>query len=352
MATVRSLMRKLRNRAPVLAPGYERHILSPEDKAVFPEYSRWHPKKTTGAAEGDGLFASQRLRKKVFLPVIRPTFKINKTDSLFAMGSCFARGIELALKDRGFAMESAATEFDHFETTGDRRVNPLGFTNKYTTFSMLNELRWALDPEAHFPEDSLVDLDGGICIDPHINPTLKPVDRSGTLERRNIMTEVVRRIAGCRIVFLTLGLVEAWYDKEADVWLNSTPTAAMRGKYPDRYEFAVTDYAANLNNLEKFHELLTKHGHPDVHVIVTVSPVPLNATFSGQDVVVANTFSKSTLRVVASEWANRHDNVQYFPSYEIVMNSDRASVWEDDLRHVRGSMARHIMDYFVQAFVQ
>lgn len=352
MASARALMRKLRNRAPVLVPGYKRHILRGDDRPDFPDYSRWHPKQGADAAEGDGLFASQRLGKQVFRPVIRPVFEISKDDKLFAMGSCFARGIETALKDRGFVMESAATEFDHFETIGGRRLNPLGFTNKYTTYSMLNELRWALDPEAQFPEASLVDLDGGICIDPHINPTLKPVDRAGTLERRRIMTEVVRRIANCRVVFLTLGLVEAWYDKDAGVWLNSTPTAVMRAKYPERYAFLVTDYPANLENLEQFHALLMKYGHSDVHVIVTVSPVPLNATFSGEDVVVANTFSKSTLRAVASEWANRHDNVQYFPSYEIVLNSDRDLAWEGDKRHVKGQMARYIMDYFVKAFVR
>lgn len=352
MFSVRAMLRKWRNRSPAFTSPVERYILEPDDNEVFADYSRWHPKKNTDAADdNDGLFASQRLGKNIFLPVVRPSFKIDKQDKLFAMGSCFARGIELALKDRGFAMESAATEFDHFETTGDRRLNPLGFTNKYTTFSMLNELRWALDPDATFPEESLVDLDDGICIDPHINPTLKPVDRAGTVERRHIMTDVVRRIAHCRIVFLTLGLVEAWYDKKAGVWLNSTPTPAMRRKHPQRYEFSVTGYPENLQNLENFHDLLTKFGHPDVHIIVTVSPVPLNATFSGQDVVVANTYSKSTLRAVASEWAKRHDNVEYFPSYEIVINSDRGLAWEDDKRHVRGRMAWRIMDYFVRAYV-
>jgi len=54
------------------------------------------------------------------------------------------------------------------------------------------------------------------------------------------------------------------------------------------------------------------------------------------DVVVANTYAKSLLRAVAQEWTSAHDNVHYFPSYEIVQNSDRAATWEPDLRHVKG----------------
>lgn len=343
------MMRGLRRKVPMLAPKFGRYILSGGEHEVLPDYSRWHSKDSTTASDEGGLFASQRLHKEMFVPVVRPAFSIEQQDKLFAIGSCFARGIELALKGRGFAVESAATEFDHFETAG-KNVTPLGFTNKYTTYAMLNELRWALDPAAEFPEESLVDLDGGICIDPHINPTLKPVDRAGTLERRRIMIDVTRRISQCRVVFFTLGLVEVWYDKQTGVWLNSTPTLPMQAKYPGRYEFAVTDYPANLANLEGVYDLLTRCGHPDLQIIVTVSPVPLNATFSGDDVVVANTFSKSTLRAVASEWARRHDNVQYFPSYEIVMNSDRQAAWMDDLRHVRGPMTSSIMDYFVQAY--
>jgi hypothetical protein len=50
-------------------------------------------------------------------------------------------------------------------------------------------------------------------------------------------------------------------------------------------------------------------------------------TFSTMDIVVANTWAKSLLRAVAQEWAAAHENVDYFPSYEIVQNSDRAAVW-------------------------
>ena len=313
--------------------------------------SRWTPPHGD-PKDPNGPYASQRLRQPRFSPVVQAQFRIRREDRLFAVGSCFARGIENSLKARGFQVESAARDFDAFRTRDDEPVTALGFTNKYTTYSMLNELSWALDPASRFPESSLVDLDSQRCIDPHINPTLQVVDRAGTLERRRIMQQVNARIRDCRVVFITLGLVEVWYDEDAKVHLNTTPTREMRERFPGRYSFQVTGYPQNLENLEKLHALLTQYGHPQLQMVATTSPVPLSASFSGEDVVVANTYSKATLRAVAQDFAAAHDNVQYFPSFEMVMNSQREMAWEEDLRHVQAGMTAHVMDEFLRGFVE
>lgn len=315
------------------------------------EECRWY-RKGLDPADTSGRFASQRLRSPFFVPVIKPTFQVSRRDRFFAIGSCFARGIESALKGRGFQVESAARDFDQFETRDDLAITALGFTNKYTTHSILNEIKWALDPEASFPEASIIELDDGICVDPHINPTLKPVDRVRTLERHGLMTEVVRRLRDCRVVFLTPGLVEVWYDKKAGVYLNAKPPVGNSKIEKDRYQLMMTGYMENLENLESIYELLTKYGHPDLHIIVTTSPVPLMATFTDQDVVLANTYSKSTLRAVTQDWASAHPNIDYFPSYEIVMNSGREVAWLDDMRHVTGPLTNHIMKLFVKSYVR
>ena len=82
--------------------------------------------------------------------------------------------------------------------------------------------------------------------------------------------------------------------------------------------------------------------------MVTVSPVPLEATFTGQDVVLANTLSKAVLRATAGACTRPHENVHYFPSYDIVMNSDKAAAWRKDGRHVRRPFVRQIMELFVR----
>ena len=129
------------------------------------------------------------------------------------------------------------------------------------------------------------------------------------------------------------------------------PLPSLFKTQPGRYEFHLTSFAENWINLEAIHAFLTQYGHPDVHVIVTVSPVPLMNTFSSMDIVVANTWAKSLLRAVAQEWAQAHNNVDYFPSYEIVQHSDRNALWERDLRHVRGAGAQHIMELFLRSYL-
>ena len=68
-------------------------------------YGRWHEK---GALpyQPNGRLAFQRLRQPLFVPAIRPTFTLRREDKLFAIGSCFARGIESALVEQEMAVLS------------------------------------------------------------------------------------------------------------------------------------------------------------------------------------------------------------------------------------------------------
>ena len=310
----------------------------------------WYRERSVEADDRGGKYAFQRLRETWFTPQIQPKFKLRRDDKFYAIGSCFARGLENSLAGHKIAVESAAPEFAKLQPA-NKEGSGLGFTNKYNTYSMLNELRWALDPDAEFPRASIVQLTDTTWYDPHTTPMLDFVGFDETLERRALIQTVTKRIKDCRAVILTLGLAEVWRDVKADVFLNCTPIPSLFRTQPDRYEFHLTDFDENLRSLEAIYALLSRYGHPDFHIVVTVSPVPLMNTFSTMDIVVANTWAKSLLRAVAHEWAGGHGNVDYFPSYEIVQNSDRAAVWEPDLRHVKGAGAQHIMELFAQNYL-
>jgi hypothetical protein len=298
-----------------------------------------------------GKYAFQRLRHTWFTPKVDPKFKLRRDDKFYAIGSCFARGIESSLTGHKIIVESAAPEFAELQPA-NKELSGLGFTNKYNTYSILNELRWALDPDAVFPQESIVQVTKTTWYDPHTNPSLALADLAETLERRAMMQAVTKRIKHCRAVIVTLGLAEVWRDVKADVFVNRTPIPSLFKTQPGRYEFHLTSFAENWANLEAIYALLTQYGHPDVRIVVTVSPVPLMNTFSTMDIVVANTWAKSLLRAVAQEWATAHPNVDYFPSYEIVQSSDRAAVWERDLRHVKGAGAHHIMELFLRNYIE
>ena len=305
----------------------------------------------TDSNDPAGKYAFQRLRHTRFIPHVTPKFKFRWDDKFYAIGSCFARGLENALAARKVMVESAAPEFAKLKPA-NREPSGLGFLNKYNTYSILNELRWALDPNAVFPRDSIVQLTKTTWCDPHTNPTLAFVGFEETLERRALMQTVTKRIKDCRVVIITLGLAEVWRDVKAEVFVNGTPNSLLLKTQPDRYEFQLSSFAQNWANLEMIHTLLMTYGHSDVHIIVTVSPVPLMNTFSTMDIVVANSWAKSLLRAVSQEWAAAHSNVDYFPSYEIVQNSDRREMWQDDLRHVKGPGVQHIMDLFLGNYIE
>ena len=298
-----------------------------------------------------GNYAFQRLRQTWFTPQVDPKFKLRRDDKFYAIGSCFARGLENSLAGHKIAVESAAPEFAKLQSANKEERSGLGFINKYNTYSILNELRWALDPDSEFPRDSIVPLTDTTWYDPHTTPTLNFVGLDETLERRTLLQAVTKRIQSCRAIIITLGLAEVWRDVQADVFVNCTPIPSLFKTQPGRYEFHLTNFAQNRANLEAIYALLSQFGHPDFHVIITVSPVPLMNTFSTMDIVIANTWAKSLLRAVAQEWADAHPNVDYFPSYEIVQNSDRAAAWERDLRHVKGAGAQHIMELFLQKYL-
>lgn len=247
------------------------------------------------------------------------------------------------------SVESAAPEFARLVPVNKERTG-IGFINKYN--SILNELRWALDPAAVFPVESIAQVTETTWSDPHANPTLELVGLEETLERRELLRTVTERIVNCRAVIITLGLTEVWRDVKGDVHLNSTPIPPLLDREPERYELHLTSFAQNWANLETIRALLSRYGHPDLRIVVTVSPVPLHATFLKMDVVLATTYAKSLLRAAAQQWAIAHENVDYFPSYEIVQNSDRAAVWEPDRIHVTAAGLHHIVGLFLQSYLE
>jgi len=68
-------------------------------------------------------------------------------------------------------------------------------------------------------------------------------------------------------------------------------------------------------------------------------------------VIIANSYSKSVLRAVAGQIAEECQNVDYFPSYESVMQTKQAYVWESDLAHVQESFIGRIMLRVTEKYV-
>jgi hypothetical protein len=127
----------------------------------------------------------------------------------------------------------------------------------------------------------------------------------------------------------------------------STPQLDHAPSLFRRRQLSVAD---NVQELERILEVYARH-KPEIKLIVSVSPVPLNKTFSSDHVVVANSLSKAVLRVAAQEFVARHPGTAfYFPSYETVLYGTRAP-WEADMRHVSGEAVARVMALFQRMFL-
>ena len=86
-------------------------------------------------------------------------------------------------------------------------------------------------------------------------------------------------------------------------------------------------------------------------MVLTTSPVPLHSTFTALDVRVANIESKSRIRAAMSEFVDRHPDVRYFHSYEMVVTAERQSdYYREDGRHVHRHAVRYIVAEFLRLF--
>ncbi|MBL8201650.1 MAG: GSCFA domain-containing protein [Chromatiales bacterium] len=273
------------------------------------------------------------------------TFKIERSHEVFCIGSCFARNIEEHLLYRGIPVLSKGIHSPREEWPG----RPNGLVNKFTTHSMLQELQWLVAPPAD-PGAVLVEADSG-WLDLQLAPGVQPVTRDRALARRAYLSgDYFPRIARADVVIVTLGLNEVWRDATHDIWLNSGPRYFSVRRQPNRYELHITDVADNQGALERFYAIL-KQLNPGSRLIVTVSPVPMTATFSGDDVLVANTRSKCTLRAAAEAFCRAHADVAYFPSFEMITLGAQSANYAPDRLHVLDEAVGKVTGAFIQAYL-
>jgi hypothetical protein len=110
----------------------------------------------------------------------------------------------------------------------------------------------------------------------------------------------------------------------------------------------------NVINLRRIHEILIAP-KDDARLVLTVSPVPLNASFEYESAIVADCVSKSTLRVVADQFLRGDaQRTFYWPSFEMVRwigaHTTGRSYGDDDgnTRHVNDDLIRMIVELFLE----
>lgn len=265
-------------------------------------------------------------------------------------GSCFAQHIGRHLRNSGFrfldtepapADLAPAIHADHGYGLYSAR-----FGNVYTTRQLLQLFDRAFGE--FVPHEDCWPRDGGF-VDP-FRPTIQPVafpSVDDVVHARELHLAAVRRMFGQAGVFVfTLGLTEAWISREDGAVYPVAPGVSGGAYDETRHAFANFRFAEVYADLRRFMDK-ARDVRKDMRFLLTVSPVPLMATASGQQVVVATSGSKAVLRAVAGQLAEELEYVDYFPSYEIVAATPmRGAFYGKDKRGVLPEGVDFVMQQF------
>lgn len=312
-----------------------------------------HLERIEARAEPNATWREHHDGKLLTVPA-KPIFDLG--DQFFVIGSCFAERIRMAMVDQGAKVGPA---YKAIPMAPDRyQIDTLParpHMNYYNTFAIRQEFErhageWVQDPGDYWtlPKDFIWKGDQPIYQDPYRRLVFgrTPEDLSEALGHVNrIMDEGIRN---ARVFFMTMGIGEIFVNKATGRVACQRP-AYGGGGGEDETQFRMSTVAENLANMTKVMEIINRV-RPDAQVIATVSPVGLARTFSGEDVVTANSYGKSMLRTVLGELAMTYDNFTYFPSYEMAKENGPNAFYESDGRHVNPWLIKNIVKVFMDAY--
>lgn len=279
-------------------------------------------------------------------PMINQPFLLKKDTKIASAGSCFAQHIARYLQRNAYT---------YFVTEPDSNVKEQTFSAHYGNIYTTRQL-WQLYLRAYGQfvpdkETSIWQRTGdGLFVDA-FRPTVcrGQATPDEVLQCRNKHLAKVRLLFEKMEVFIfTLGLTESWRGLKDNAAYPVAPGVMNTNFNPGQFGFHNLSFEEVRQDLVSFIANIRKI-NPGVKFIFTVSPVPLAATYEDQHILVANCYSKSTLRVAAHEVCQEYKECFYFPSYEIFTGQfTRGRFYENDCREV----ARHGVDFAMSIFLR
>ncbi len=291
----------------------------------------------------------------LFKQLWHPKFTLNKNTQFATAGSCFAQHISHWLVHHDYRWidaEPADEAMSHdARKAGHYGVFSFRTGNIYTAVLLKQWIFWALGitemPDEMFEHD-------GVYYDP-FRPSI-PVQGYASKEalliaREKTLSSIRTGLAGTDVFIFTLGLTEAWYHQQRGYVYPHCP-GTLKGVFdPEQHGFVNYDYVCIKKDLRDALDAI-KTINPHCRFILTVSPVPLTATASDEHVLTATLYSKSVLRAVAGDLAYQCEDVDYFPSYELISAYPiKARFYEKNLRSVTAEGVDFVMQHFGRALV-
>jgi GSCFA family len=278
-----------------------------------------------------------------------PKFGISKSDAVVTFGSCFAQHIGKALISHGMNWLNAELPPIGLSEANSVKFNYGIFSartgNIYTPTLLYQWLKWVTGeeppPEIWQKENRYFDP-----FRPMIEPNGFGSGDEMLLSRKRAVEAFQQCINSADIFVFTLGLTESWHNSIEGYEYPMCPGTIAGTFDPVRHAFVNLEYSDIYSSLNRAIKTMRKI-NSNLKFLLTVSPVPLTATMSGNHVLVATTESKSVLRAVAGSISRKFDYIDYFPSYEIICGTPyRGAFFDANLRTVNHAGVDHVMKQF------
>jgi hypothetical protein len=266
-------------------------------------------------------------------------------------GSCFAANIIPFIKKTN--VEYVMEEPTHsFLAKGNLKYNYDTYSAKYGNIYTPRQLKQLLmralgefDPTDKFWKTEIGYIDAyrpGLAYKPK---SIKDIE----FITNHHLKAVIRAIQKADTFIFTLGLSETWQNSRDGAIYPVCP-GTVAGEYNSKFHefknFSTNELSQDLEDAYK----LVKRINNKIKMVITVSPVPMLATYTNNNVVVANAQSKSKLIVAAHEFVSDKLDVDYFPAYEMVIGPYVKNAFENDNRTVTQQYIEKVMNEFKKRY--
>jgi hypothetical protein len=245
---------------------------------------------------------------------------VTEGDAVITLGSCFAAELRRFLDAAGFS----ATNF----------WVPSGLNN---TFALKDFVTW--------------------CATGSATSGAYRYERGGDGEIREWTPEAEREdyerlLQDARCFVFTLGLSEVWEDSDTGgVFWRGVPDTIFDAR---RHIFRTSSVEENEENILQIVDMIRRLNR-NAPIVLTLSPVPLQATFRPISCFSADAVSKAVLRVAIDRVMDQApENVFYWPSFELLRGAgpvlDYRAYGDPDARHPNRYLVYTIIEAFVRCF--
>ena len=271
-------------------------------------------------------------------------------------GSCFAQHVATHLRRNTTNLLDCEPPPPGLAADQHHRFGYSLYSARYGNIYTVRQLRQLVEEVAglHQPEGHLWRR-GDHWID-GLRPSVEPIGLESEQEvvahRRFHLQCVATMLEQLDWLVVTLGLTECWRHRPSGTVFPMAPGTQAGSFDPDLHELWISSHREAQEDLLSLRSSIERlRGGRPFELLLTVSPVPLTATASGQHVLSATLQAKATLLSVAQELAREQAGIHYFPSYEIIHHPNRrGSAFEANLRSIRADAVADVMEVFQRSY--